>query len=298
MSADFEPALSAEAAVRQAVRIFESAGIDNPRKDARLLAMHALGLSALDLALGRIGAIGSNGAHALTRVVERRIAGEPVARIVGAWEFWALPFRLSPATLVPRPDSETVVETALALIGDRQRPLRLLDLGTGSGCLLVALLCELPRAFGVGTDRSIEALATARGNADANAVGSRVAFLLADWCSVFQGGFDLIVSNPPYIASGSIPGLAREVRSHDPRLALDGGPDGLSAYRAIIEGIASAGLLNEDGALVLEIGCYQADDVSRLGMAAGFGQIGVKRDLAGRDRVVTLQPPLAESISI
>ena len=146
-------------------------------------------------------------------------------------EFWGLPFRLSPETLVPRPDTETVVETALDLLPDRQAPLRIVDFGTGSGCILVALLHELPQATGLGIDLSPGALATARTNADENGVGGRCHFALSRWADAVSGPFDLIVSNPPYIASGVIPTLDEEVREHDPRLALDGGPDGLEPYR-------------------------------------------------------------------
>ncbi len=149
-----------------------------------------------------------------------------VARILGAWEFWGLPFQLAPETLVPRPDTEILVETALASVPDRTAPLRCLDLGTGSGCILVALLSELRNAFGIGLDRSPGALRAAHHNAVANGVGSRAAFVAGDWCDALRGGFDLVVSNPPYIAQDLIAHLDRDVRQHDPRAALDGGPDG------------------------------------------------------------------------
>ncbi|WP_336487159.1 peptide chain release factor N(5)-glutamine methyltransferase [Methylobacterium nigriterrae] len=258
--------------------------------DARFLLLHALGLCATDLVLRGDAPIGRPGAQALSDALARRIAGEPVARIAGAWEFWGLPFHLSPATLVPRPDTETLVEAALAAIGDRDRPLRILDLGTGSGCILVALLTELPRAFGIGLDRSFAALRTARSNAALNGVAGRAAFLNADWCASLGGPFDLIVSNPPYIARAVIPGLSREVRLHDPIEALDGGADGLDAYRRILAGIAAPPhLLVKDGVLALEIGFDQAALVSDLGRSAGFADVRVGRDLAGHDRVVVLR---------
>ena len=164
----------------------------------------------------------------------RRLAREPVARILGEREFWGLPFELTTETLVPRPDTETIVETALSLFPDRHAPLRLVDLGTGSGCLLVALLHEWPQAIGVGIDRSPDAVRTARSNARRNGVGSRSLFVVSDWASAIGGGVDLIVSNPPYIASDVVESLDLDVREHDPRLALDGGADGLDAYRIIL----------------------------------------------------------------
>ena len=292
MSSSLPAELPPRSAQRQVADLLASHGIPNASHEARLL-LHGVGFSATDLAFGRRPALGEDGARSLADALGRRLAGEPVARILGAWEFWGLPFALSPGTLVPRPDTETVVEAALALVGERSRPLRLLDLGTGTGCLLVALLSELPRAFGIGSDRSAGALATARRNADTNGVGERAAFVLGDWCAPLRGPFDLIASNPPYIASAVIPGLEREVREHDPLAALDGGPDGLSAYRAIIGGIAARpALLAADGALVLEIGYDQAEAVRQLGAEAGFAIATVGRDLSGNDRVVTLRPPL------
>jgi release factor glutamine methyltransferase len=217
-----------------------------------------------------------------------------VARIIGAWEFWGLPFALGPDTLVPRPDTESVVEAALRLFPERDRPLRLIDLGTGSGCILVALLHERANAFGIGLDRAQGALAVARRNAEANGVGDRAAFLCGSWLEALTGPFDLIVSNPPYIAASVIATLQPEVRLHDPRAALDGGEEGLDAYRAILSGVAQRpGLLSAGGALVLEIGYDQAPALTRLAQTAGFAEAQVGRDLAGNDRVVTLRPSLA-----
>ena len=279
--------------MRTARRLLAQSGIDTAEADARLLTQHALALTPLDLALGRPARIGADGAHALTKALARRLAGEPVARILGSAEFWSLPFTLSSATLAPRPDTETLVDRALAL-APRDRPLRLLDLGTGSGCILVALLRELPDACGIGVDHAFEAVMTARANAEANGVAERARFVRGDWCRSLRGPFDLIVSNPPYIATSVIEGLDREVRLHDPRLALDGGADGLEAYRAILDGIAALpGLLASDGALVLEIGYDQGQAVLALGAAAGFKNRSLDRDLAGKCRVVTLRPPFA-----
>jgi release factor glutamine methyltransferase len=212
-----------------------------------------------------------------------------VARILGQREFWGLPFALSPETLVPRPDTETVVETALSLAREGTAPRRILDLGTGSGCLLVALLHECPTAFGIGVDREPAALATARRNAEANGVGARARFVAGDWAAPLRGPFDLVVSNPPYIASAVIGGLDPDVRDHDPRLALDGGPDGLEAYRRII---GEAGrLLVPGGALVLEIGYDQAAAVRALGVEAGLEFVRLAHDLSNNPRCTAFRAP-------
>ncbi|WP_375454348.1 peptide chain release factor N(5)-glutamine methyltransferase [uncultured Methylobacterium sp.] len=257
-----------------------------PGSDARFLLLGVLGLRNIDVALHGGRQIGSEGAARLDAALRRRLAGEPVARILGAWEFWGLPFRLSPETLVPRPDSETLVEAALRGVPDRAARLRLLDLGTGSGCILVALLSELPRATGIGLDRSEGALHTARANAAENGVADRAGFVAADWCDPLAGQFDLVVANPPYIAGAAIAGLDREVREHDPALALDGGVDGLDAYRRILEGV-SGGLLSERGTLHVEVGFDQARAVAEYGAKAGFAVRGIARDLAGHARTVS-----------
>jgi release factor glutamine methyltransferase len=198
-----------------------------------------------------------------------------------------LPFHLSPETLVPRPDTETVVETALDLLPDRQAPLRIVDFGTGSGCILVALLHELPRATGLGVDLSFGALVTARTNAADNRVGSRCHFALSRWADAVSGPFDLIVSNPPYIASGVIPTLDEEVREHDPTLALDGGPDGLEPYRILL---SEAGrLLAPQGLLVVEIGYDQAEDLVSLARIYGLEILRVAHDLSDNPRCIAMR---------
>ena len=288
------PTLPRAEALRQLTQAFTAAGVANPRGDAGFLAEHALELSSSALILQGQQPLGEACAHALAEAAARRLAGEPVARILGGWEFWGLPFRLSPETLVPRPDTETLVEAALRLFPEPARPLRLVDLGTGSGCILVALLHERPNAFGIGLDRSQDALTTARENAEANGVGARAAFLRGSWLDALSGPFELIVSNPPYIAAGVIPTLDAEVRGHDPLAALDGGPDGLDAYRAILAGLAQRpGLLAAGGAVALEIGYDQAEAVMALGRDAGFSDVALARDLAGHPRVVTLRPSLS-----
>jgi release factor glutamine methyltransferase len=225
--------------------------------------------------------------EALASFTQRRLNHEPVARIIGVREFWGLPFRLSPETLVPRPDTETLVETALDLLPDRQAPLRLVDFGTGSGCILVALLHELPQATGLGVDLSLGALVTARTNATDNRVGNRCHFALSRWADAVSGPFDLIVSNPPYIASGVIPTLDQEVREHDPKLALDGGPDGLEPYRILL-GEAER-LLAPGGLLVVEIGYDQAKALSRLAGLSGLEILRVAHDLSGNPRCVAMK---------
>jgi release factor glutamine methyltransferase len=268
-------------------RALDAAGIENPAVDARVLLTHALAIGAVALATDPERALGREGARRLRAVAERRLAREPVARIVGEREFWGLPFELSPDTLVPRPETETVVETALRLRPEPTR--RLLDLGTGSGCLLVALLHEMGSASGVGVDRAPAALATARRNARRNAVANRAGFVASDWGAALAGRFDVIVSNPPYVASGVIQGLAPEVRGHDPALALDGGADGLCAYRAILA--QAAALLAPAGLVVLEIGFDQGDTVPALAARSGFAVQEIARDLAGHRRAVALKRP-------
>jgi release factor glutamine methyltransferase len=279
--------LSLRDALRWSTARLLAGGVSAAAGDARFLLLGVLGLETRDLLLHGDRRLAPTDAAAFDAAVARRLAGEPVARILGAWEFWGLPFQLGPETLVPRPDTETLVEVALAAVPDRAASLRCLDLGTGSGCILTALLAERPRAVGIGVDRSPAALRIARHNADANGVGDRAIFLAADWCDAIRGPFDLVVANPPYIASAVIATLDREVQAFDPLAALDGGTDGLDAYRRILEGVRGGGLLAQHGALVLEIGFDQADAVRTLGRSAGFSDRGLHHDLAGHDRVLS-----------
>ena len=276
-------------ALRNLRQTLLQAGFETAALDARLLVLAALRIPAAELITRPDLPLTAPEADTLANFARRRLAHEPVARIVGEREFWGLPFGLSPETLVPRPDTETVVETALGLVPDRAAPLRIADFGTGSGCLLVALLHELPNAAGLGIDLSFEALVTARRNAWANGVGARAHFALSRWAEGVSGPFDLIVSNPPYIASPVIPGLDPEVRDHDPLLALDGGPDGLEPYRIIL---GEAGrLLAPGGLLVVEIGYDQAQDVKDLARAHGLEILNVVYDLSGSPRCVALKRP-------
>jgi release factor glutamine methyltransferase len=228
-------------------------------------------------------------ATALRSLTARRIAHEPMAYILGEREFWGLPFKVSPAVLVPRPDSETVIEAVLGLIPRRDRAWRILDLGVGSGCLMLTLLREYPQASGVGLDASGEALAVACQNARSLGVSGRARLVAGDWrqaewTEALDGPFDLVVSNPPYIDSAAIDGLMPEVARFEPRLALDGGRDGLDAYRLI----AAAGpkLVAAGGHLVVEVGEGQAADVQSLFALSGMTPLAPWKDLGGVERVV------------
>jgi release factor glutamine methyltransferase len=259
-------------------------GIDTPDLDARLLVGAALGLDHAGLAAQGARRLTPAEAATLDTVLARRLAHEPVARIVGTKEFWSLPLAITPDVLVPRPETETVVEAVLA-VADRGRPARIADLGVGSGAILLALLSELPAAHGIGTDRDPHALGVARGNARRLGLSGRAGFVACDFAAAIAPGCDIVVANPPYIPTDDIATLAPDVRDYDPRAALDGGPDGLAAYRAIA---ADAGrLLAPGGWLVVEIGVGQAEAVAALLAAHGLTVAGAARhDLGGCPRVV------------
>ncbi|WP_230530081.1 peptide chain release factor N(5)-glutamine methyltransferase [Microvirga roseola] len=274
-------------ALRDLRQTLAQAGFETAALDARLLLLSATGIAATDLVIRPDEPLTPGQAATLADFVRRRLAHEPVARIIGEREFWGLPFALSPETLVPRPDTETVVETTLKLLPDRQAPLRLVDFGTGSGCLLVALLHELPQATGLGIDLSFGALVTARRNAHANGVGERSRFAVSRWAEAVRGPFDLIVSNPPYIASDVIPTLDREVREHDPLLALDGGPDGLAPYRILLR--EARRLLVSGGLMALEIGYDQGEALKALAEAESLEILDLAHDLSGHPRCIALR---------
>jgi release factor glutamine methyltransferase len=276
-----------EAARRVLAARLQSAGIDCSELDARLLVGYAISLDLTGMITAGNRLLTAEEANRLEALTSRRLAGEPVARILGEKEFWGLRFILSPATLIPRPDTETVVELALEMLRERpaNKPLSIADLGTGTGAILLALLSELPDATGIGTDISVEALETATANAVHLGLASRANFIRCDYASDLTGPFDLIVSNPPYIATDDIAGLAVEVRDHDPKAALDGGPDGLNAYRALIP--QSASILAANAALVVESGQGQAPQIEALMTAAGLvPRRAPKADLAGIPRAV------------
>jgi release factor glutamine methyltransferase len=281
-------ASTVEAARRALAVRLKIAAIESADLDARLLTGHALGLDLTGLILAAQRQLTPGESARIEEFARRRLAGEPVARILGEKEFWGLPLQLSSATLVPRPDTETVVELALELLragGNLDRPLRIADLGTGSGAILLALLSELPAAQGFGTDISQAALQTAGANAARAGLSDRATFIACDYASGLTGPFDLIVSNPPYIRSADIADLATEVRNHDPLAALDGGADGLDAYRVLIP--QAAGLLAPRAALVVEAGEGQSAQIQALMTAAGLMPvIAPKADLAGLPRAV------------
>jgi release factor glutamine methyltransferase len=276
---------------RLAVDILRKDGIEMAELDARLLIGHALALDHAGLAAAQSRILSGDETGRIAALITRRLQREPVARIVGQKEFWGLPLFLSPETLVPRPETEIVVEAALAAINssDRRRErLRMADLGTGSGALLLALLTELPTAFGIATDLSVAALTTAHDNALRLGLAERCAFVACQFGDALNGGFDLVVSNPPCIATAGIAMLPPEVRDHDPHVALDGGHDGLDSYRRIAAGTAR--LLRPGGWLVIEIGAGQADRVASIMRAAGLiGDSPARPDLAGIDRALTFR---------
>lgn len=291
MTAPLEAGATLAQARRTMTEALRNAGIETPDLDARILVAHALGLDRTALALAGTQVLTPREVDTLSRLTARRIAGEPVARILGQWEFWGLTLRLNADTLVPRPETETLVESALALVdthSSRDAPLRIADLGTGTGALLLALLSELPNARGVATDISALAIEMAAANAAALGLHDRALFARGDFGAALAGGFDLVVSNPPYIMTGELADLPAEVR-RDPARALDGGADGLSAYRAIADDARR--LLRPGGHLVLELGLGQEPAVAALMRAAGLDVQPARPDLAGIPRAVAGRAP-------
>lgn len=271
-------------ALRDATARLQAAGVEGAARDARRLLAHALGV-APDVLAGRMAdLVPETAAKTLDALVARRVAREPVSHLTGTRAFWGREFRVTRDVLDPRPETETLVELALS-----EPFARVLDLGTGSGCILVTLLAERPGAQGVGTDVSPSALLIAGENAARHGVADRVILTPSDWFGDIGGQYDLIVSNPPYIASAEMAGLAPEVRDHEPRVALTDEADGLSAYRTIAG--HAARFLTPGGPLVVEIGPTQGAAVSRLFAEAGLERIAVHPDLDGRDRVVAARRP-------
>lgn len=278
-----------EAALLAAARTLRDGGIETAALDGRLLLCHASGLTHESLIARNREALPPEAQALFEGYVARRLQGEPVSRIKGNKEFYGRCFEVDAHTLDPRPDTETLIEAALAVVAEKgwqDRPLGLLDLGTGSGCILLTLLAELPLTEGVGADISEGALLRAAENASRLGLADRVQFIASDWFEGVSGKFDLILSNPPYIASAEIAGLAREVAGFDPMLALDGGVDGLDAYRRIAQNMPQA--LNDGGQIVIEIGPTQAKEVADIFRAAGLsvGENCIRFDLAGRARCV------------
>ena len=274
--------ITAGAALRDAAARLAAAGIDNPALDARLLLAFATGLDQAALISDRARLIEASGFDAL---VARRVAREPLAFIIGRQGFWSLDLEVSGATLIPRPDSETLIEAAIAAFPERGRVLRVLDFGTGTGCLLLAALSEFPAAWGLGIDSAWDAAALARRNATRLGLGARASFAVGDWTGAIEGRFDLALSNPPYIPADEVPGLMPEVSWFEPRGALDGGPDGLDCYRALLGGLGR--VTAPDGVAIIEIGAGQAEAVGGLARSAGFTPT-FRNDLGGVARAVVL----------
>ena len=272
-----------------AAETLAAAGIEEPRREARLLLSHATQLDGAALLRTLPLAYPAPG---YDDCIARRARREPLAYILGHQPFWTLDLLVSPDTLIPRADSETLIEAALAAFPHR-KPGRVLDLGTGTGCLLLAALSEFPQAWGVGVDLSEAALAIARQNARAAQLDRRAAFVCSDWASALQGQFDLILCNPPYIDTQAIPGLMPDVACYEPGLALDGGGDGLACYRTVIA--AMPALLGRGGVAILELGAGQAGAVAAIAQAAGLQPAPPRQDLGGIDRALPVRQAAKKS---
>jgi release factor glutamine methyltransferase len=276
------------AALAEITRAFAAQGIESAPRDARVLLQGLLGIDGAAL-LTKPEQLLGDAAERIGDVVRRRLAHEPVSRILGVREFYGREFIVTPDVLDPRPDTETVVDLALEIVrsnGLESEALHIADIGTGSGILIATLLAELPNVRGVATDVSTAALAVAQRNAKLLGVAERASFVATHGLDGCAGPFDLVVSNPPYIATGEIPGLESEVRDYDPQLALDGGPDGLSVYREIAE-IARNPM--RPVRLVVEVGAGQASDVTTIFRAAGWQTLEQKKDLGGHVRAVAVE---------
>jgi release factor glutamine methyltransferase len=268
--------------VAQVAARLAAVGIESARSEAWMLLAAATGRGRAALVAGAPETVSAEQQVRLDELVRRRLAREPVAYILGEKEFWSLRFEVGPAVLIPRPETETVVEAVLAQLPDRNRPLRLLDLGVGSGCLLLALLSELPEATGLGVDDSSAALALARHNAERLGLAARTEFRQGRWGAGLRERFDVIASNPPYVAEREWDGLQPEIRQFEPKAALVAGPDGLAAYRALAPECAR--LLAQGGLCALEIGFAQGDAIAALLAAEGLIVVERRRDLTGIER--------------
>ncbi len=276
--------LTLAALLKDAVAALGGAEIDAPAFEARALLSGVLGLSREEMLARPEQSIDAGARDRFAHALGRRAGGEPLARITGQREFWSLPIGLGADTLIPRPDSETVVEAALALVAERDKEHSILDLGTGSGCLLFAFLAELPHARGLGIDHAAGAISVARDNACRLGFSDRSEFRIGDWADGLSGPFDIIVSNPPYVGREEWGTLPTEVRDFEPELALIGGWDGLSAYRALVPGIKR--LLGPDGFAVLELGAGQHDKIAEICRNSGLFLGPVRRDLGGHRRAL------------
>jgi release factor glutamine methyltransferase len=281
---ELQTALSRADAQRRLTQVFTAAGIETAALDARIILCAGLGIDHLALVREPERPLGAE-AHIVSRFAQRRIAGEPVSRILGHREFYGLDFAISPAVLDPRPETEILVEAALAAHPRHEAPLRVIDFGVGSGAILAALLSYWPAAFGFGLDQSEAACRVAQTNLARLGLRARSRVVCCDWAEALIGAFDVIVANPPYIATADISGLGREVREHDPHVALDGGADGLAAYRVLVP--AAARCLARNGFIAFEVGAGQAETVAALLAEASLTLDESKRDLGGHVRVVT-----------
>ncbi|MBW6401076.1 peptide chain release factor N(5)-glutamine methyltransferase [Roseomonas sp. HJA6] len=286
MSGCADPGGSVGAYLCQAGQMLRAAGIEAPRQEARMLLAHSLACREEDLLRDPRAAVPDEAATRFGALLRRRLAREPMAHLLGQAGFWTLTLETTPATLIPRGDSEAIVEAALAAFDSPARIRRVLDLGTGTGALLLAVLAECPDAFGVGVDLSPEAAALAARNAAANGLADRAAFFCGHWAEAIGGRFDLVLSNPPYIESAEVPRLMPEVARFEPALALDGGADGLDAYRVLAH--ALPGLLAPGGRAVLELGQGQRAAVEGLALAAGLVPVAARHDLGGIERALVL----------
>ncbi len=277
----------------EGTRRIEAARIENPIGDARQLLMHVTGWTRTGLAADPDRAVDDGVAGAFRALVGRRADREPLSHLIGRRGFWTLELEVGRDVLDPRPDSETLIEAALDRFPERTAPLSVLDLGVGSGCLLLSFLAERPNATGVGVDLSPAALAVARRNAMSTGIADRVGLVCGCWGRGIERRFDLILCNPPYIESGVIGGLAPEVSCHEPRLALDGGADGFAAYRAVAPEIAR--LLDPQGAAIVEAGAGQIDGIVALFAGEGLACCGQRKDLGGVARAGIFQPAPALS---
>jgi release factor glutamine methyltransferase len=285
---DSTPAPTLVTAWKTAQARLKAGRIDSPAIDARLLLEVAAGVSRTDILTDPHRLLTPDQAAAYESMIDRRLKREPVSRILGRKGFWKIMLNVTPDVLSPRPDTEAILDVVL-LAFPPQAAFQMIDLGTGSGAILLATLAERPAARGVGTDISSEAIAVAKENAANLDLDGRAVFLRTEWATGFgPDAFDVVVSNPPYIPSGDIAGLDPEVREHDPHLALDGGPDGLQAYRDLAPEIRR--ILKPDGLFAVEIGWDQGPQVRALFEAAGFEGVKVVKDLSDRDRVVTNGP--------
>ena len=278
-------------ALEAATQRLRSDGVETPRLDARILLEWSCGLGAAQQISRADEQLGCDALSRFEKAIEQRSTGRPVARIIGEKEFWGLGFSLNSETLVPRPDTETVVEAVLTTIDGVHQNWAgsICDLGTGSGAILISLLSELPKALGTGVDISAEAVACARQNADRHGLDGRIKWIVGDYGAVPDGRFDIVVCNPPYIAGPSIAGLPREVRDHDPRRALDGGNDGLQAYSILASRLPD--LLTQNGLAVLEVGEGQSDSVTALINTGGLAVERIIPDLARIPRVLVCRLP-------